>query len=192
MRMTHGVTIAVASVVLAGCGDAGLTNPHGDMASTRGAYSMAVSGSVTGGGHYALPGLDVQFAFSAIQHGDGRATGQFHHQADEGEGLTIDVQGEVTCLAIDPVNQRAWIGGVITRNTSTDPDLQTSIHQPGQDVWFRVLDAGEGGDSTDRSTFIGFSGSAGFLTSAAYCAGRPWAAGNARTWPVTGNVSIRP
>jgi hypothetical protein len=148
--------------------------------------------AATGGGHYALPGLDVQFAVSAVLHGDGRATGQFHHQADEGDGLFIDVSGEVTCLAVDPVNHRAWIGGVITRNTSTDPDLLMDIHQPGHDIWFRVLDAGEGAGATDRTTFTGFEGGGGIPTSAAYCAARLWPADNARTWPVTGNVSVRP
>jgi hypothetical protein len=151
-----------------------------------------VPAAATGGGHYALPGLDVQFAFSAVLHGDGRATGQFHHEADEGGGLFIDLSGEVTCLAVDPVNHRAWIGGVITKNTSTDPDLLTDIQQPGHDIWFRVLDAGEGASATDRTTFTGFEGSAGIQTSAQYCAARLWPADNARTWPVTGNVSVRP
>jgi len=146
--------------------------------------------AATGGGHYALPGLEVQFAFSAVLHGDGRATGQFHHK--EGGGLFIDLSGEVTCLAVDPLNHRAWIGGVITKNTSTDPDLLTDIQQPGHDIWFRVLDAGEGASAIDRTTFTGFEGSGGIQTSAQYCAARLWPADNARTWPVTGNVSVRP
>jgi hypothetical protein len=139
-----------------------------------------------------LPGLDVQFAFSAVSPTDGRVAGQFHHQANEGGGLFIDLSGEVTCLAVDPVNHRAWIGGVITKNTSTDPDLLTEIQQPGHDIWFRVLDAGEGAGAIDRTTFTGFEGSAGIQTSAEYCAARLWPADNARTWPVTGNVAVRP
>jgi len=152
----------------------------------------AAPASATGGGHYNLAGLDVQFALSAVQHPNGTASGQFHHAADESGGLVIDFSGEVTCLAVDPVNHRAWIGGTITKNNSTDPDFQTDIQQPGRDIWFRVLDAGEGADATGRTTFTGFQGSAGIQTSAEYCAARLWAANNARTWPVTGNISVRP
>jgi len=148
--------------------------------------------SATGGGHYDLGGLTVQFAFSAVQQPSGGVAGEFHHYADEGGGLVIDFYGAVTCLSEDPVNHRAWIGGTVTQNNSTDPDFQGDINQPGRDIWFRVLDAGEGAGVVDRTTFTGFQGSGGFQTSADYCAGQPWPTGNARTWPVTGNVSVRP
>lgn len=162
---------------------------------TAGSAQAADVGSpatATGGGHYALPGVDVQFAFGAVQPPLGAASGQFHVQGDEGGGLLIDIAAAVTCLSVDPVNHRAWIGGVVTRNTSTDPDLQADIHQPGRDIWFRVLDAGEGVGVIDRTSFTGFKGSAGIQTSAEYCAVRLWAPDNARTWPVTGNVTVTP
>jgi hypothetical protein len=67
-----------------------------------------------------------------------------------------------------------------------------AIHQPGRDVWFRVVDNGEGGDQVDRTTVFGFEGAAGFITSEAYCLGQPWAAGDANTWPVaSGNIQTR-
>jgi hypothetical protein len=45
-------------------------------------------------------------------------------------------------------------------------------------------------DDADRSTVFGFVPL--FESSAAYCAGRPWPADNARTWPViAGNIGIR-
>jgi len=149
----------------------------------------------TGGGYYDVGGLAVQFAFTAAETpGGGKAVGRFHVFADEGDGLTVDVAGEVICVAVDPVNHHAWIGAVVTRNSSTDPDLQTDIHEVGDDVWFRVLDSGEGaGASEDRTSFIGFKGAAGIETSPEYCAARLWPADNARTWPVTrGNISVRP
>ena len=148
--------------------------------------------AATGGGHYDLPGVTVQFGFSAVGLPDGGAAGQFHVAGDEGDGLTIDIAGAVTCMAVDAANHRAWIGAVVTRNGSTDPDLQTEIHQPGRDVWFRVLDSGEGNGAIDRTSFTGFKGAAGIQTSAEYCAVRLWAPDNARTWPVTGNVSVHP
>jgi hypothetical protein len=95
---------------------------------------------------------------------------------------------------MDPINRRAWIGGVITENLSEHPSFQTARHQPGHDIWFRVLDTGEGADAPpDRTTFTGFEGDLEIPTSAAYCAMQPWAEGDARTWPVTGgNIQVRP
>lgn len=192
MVTRRGLLVTLAAAALAACEDSnGPPPPRTPIAEL--ALSQAADAPppiATGGGHYDIAGLVVQFAFSAVQLSDGKAAGQFHITADEGGGLTVDVAGAVTCLAVDPVNRRAWIGAVVTKNTSTDPDLQADIHQPGRDVWFRVLDAGEGSGVIDRTTFTGFQGAAGFETSAEYCAGRPWPADNARTWPVTGNISV--
>ena len=99
--------------------------------------------------------------------------GNFHHWT-ESEGVTVDLRAEVTCVGIDPVLRRAWIGGVITENRSTDPDHQLTIHQPGQDIWFRMQDNGEGPDVPDRVTFTGFKGSGGVITSAEYCERKLW------------------
>jgi hypothetical protein len=157
----------------------------------------AIVASATGGGwiEFGIPGLsDAQFSFSAVQHADGTASGVFH-QVRSNAGLTIDFSGEVTCLSVDPVNHRAWIGGVIRANNSTSPAFQVdTLHAPGLDVWFRVVDYGEGdGAPNDRSTTYGFKHSAGILTSAEYCATMPWPADDARTFPVvSGNVQVRP
>ena len=149
--------------------------------------------SVTGNGVFSVAGLNVQFDAYVVRGGDGIARGTFHQRTDEGGGVLIDFDAEVTCLAVDPVNHRAWLGGIVTRNGSTDPDYTTDINQPGRDIWFRVLDSGNGPQAGDRSTFLGFEGSAGFPTSAAYCAGQPWPADNARTWPVTsGGIQVHP
>jgi len=146
-------------------------------------------GFATGAGQYDLNGLIVTFSFAAEAEKNGKADGEFTVYADEGGGLIVDFDAKVTCLSIDPVNHRAWIGGKIKDNRSTDPDLLTEIHKIGRDIWFRVLDDPSG----DRSTFVGFEGSAGFITSADYCAGQPWPAANARTWPVvSGGITILP
>lgn len=153
--------------------------------------AQGVAASATGGGHYDLGGTAVQFSFSAVQRAGGQAAGQFHIALADA-GLAYDIHGTVTCLSVDAVNHRAWIGGVITRNQTTDPDLQTGIHQPGKDVWFRVVDYGEGSGAVDRTTFYGFQGGGGIQTSAEYCAASIWPADDARTWPVLqGNISVR-
>jgi hypothetical protein len=149
--------------------------------------------AATGGGHYFLQNaFDVQFAFSAAQKTGGKAMGRFHQKLDT-DGSLIDISGEVTCMAVDPINHRAWIGGVITANRSTDPGFTGEIFQPGHDVWFRVVDYGEGGKATqpDRTTFLGFENNPDIKTSAQYCEVKIWPADDARTWPVTeGNIQV--
>ena len=145
--------------------------------------------SATGGGHVLFAGeIDLGFSFSAVQLPNGRATGSFHHSF-EFDGHQIDYWGSVTCLAVDAANGRAWIAGDLTKVQSTHPDV---VELPGDDAWFRVLDTGPASSADDdRSTFMGFEGSAGIITSEQYCAERPWPDDNARTHPVVaGNVTV--
>jgi hypothetical protein len=147
-------------------------------------------GSAQGNGRYDVLGLIVEFSFTAHTKDNGQGNkGEFRVYADEGDGLIVDFEAKVTCLGLDPVNHRAWVGGKVKENRSTDPTLLTAIHEKGDDIWFRVLDDPSG----DRSSFVGFEGAAGFATSAAYCAGKPWPDGNARTWPVVaGDIAVQP
>ncbi|GAA4854676.1 hypothetical protein [Luteimonas vadosa] len=155
--------------------------------------SRGVVASATGGGHFLVGGsLDVTFAFSANQHPDGTASGHSRHQVELG-GLPIDFSSEVICVSVDPQNRRAWVGAVITQNRSEHPAFTQERNQPGRDIWFRVLDNGQGQAAADRSTFVGFEGDAGIITSEEYCETMPWPADNARTSPVTqGNLQVRP
>ena len=149
--------------------------------------------STTGGGTYDA-GVIVRFSMSAVQNDLGQAAGEFHHKTELG-GLAVDVSGRVTCMAVDAVNRRAWIGGVVTANRSAHPGFTTDIHQVGRDVWFRVLDAGEGQAEPDRTTFLGFEGAAGIFTSAEYCIEKIWPDDppNARTSALlNGNIQVRP
>ncbi|CAN5759481.1 hypothetical protein BH24GEM1_BH24GEM1_12420 [soil metagenome] len=140
---------------------------------------------VTGGGQFVHPDFGtVTFAFTATRHRDGRVSGRFsQHQPFFG----FTYAGDVTCLAVDPANGRAWIAGVLSH--SNDPDEVTQI---GDDVWFRVLDTGRGSADPDRSTFFGFEQPPpGIVTSEEYCELKIWPDGNARTWPVEhGNIAI--
>lgn len=145
--------------------------------------------AASGAGQYDINGLLVTFSLSAEVDKTGIAKGEFTVFADEGDGLIVDFDGKVTCLAVDAVNRRAWIGGKIKDNRSTDPAFLAKIHKNARDIWFRVLDEPGG----DRSTFVGFEGSAGFITSEDYCAGQPWPDANARTWPVvSGGLTVVP
>src|SRR5687767_6265927 len=153
-RLSAIVTVVASIAILAGTVSA----------------SDGVIAAATGGGHFLFSGfLDVQFGFSAVAKDDGSAQGSFH-QSYTLEGLTTSYWGTVTCLSVDTAAGRAWIGGVVTKVESDDPGAR----RVGEDVWFRVLDNGEGDEVADRSTVFGFTPL--FESSTAYCAGRPWPA----------------
>lgn len=153
--------------------------------------SQGVQLKATGGGHYTIPGdIDLGFAFSALVLGDGSAKGNFrHHGIADGE--LIDFNADVTCLSVDSVNHRAWIGGVITENRSTHPQFTTPVHQVGHDIWFRVQDNGPGQSdaTTDVTTIVGFESPA-IPSSIFYCTTQPWRTNN--VWPVRGNLTVSP
>lgn len=109
------------------------------------------------------------------------------------DGFVVDFSGEVTCMSVDPVLHRAWIGGVVTANNSNDPNHSAAIHQPGRDVWFRVVDHGEReGAPPDRSSVYGFEGALGIITSAQYCAAQLWTSDDVNAFAVTeGNIQVR-
>lgn len=155
--------------------------------------SRGVVASTTGGGHFLVGSLDVGFSFGAKQKADGTANGHFRMSVELG-GLPVEFHGEVICVTVDSANGRAWIGGVVTQNNSEHPAFTGEIHQPGRDVWFRVLDSGEGaGVEMDRSTFLGFEGAADIITSEEYCEVAPWPADNERTSAITqGDIQVRP
>jgi hypothetical protein len=133
---------------------------------------------VTGAGQFVHPVFGtVTFAFVAKRHGNGRVSGSFYQNQHD---LGFVYAGEVTCLAVDQVNHRAWIGGVLTYSNDPDP-----VTQVGDDAWFRVLDTGKNSTEPDRSTFMGFEQPVPpFDTSEHYCEAMPWPEANARTWPV--------
>ena len=147
------------------------------------ALAAGASASVTGGGTFLFGGaIPMQFGFAAVAHGDGSASGSFHHAYSDGT-FSYQLWGTVTCLSWDAAAGRAWIGGVLTKIRTDDPAPGVG---PGDDAWFRVLDAPDG----DRSTSMGFVGV--IESSEAYCAMQIWPDGNARTHPVTeGQITLR-
>lgn len=191
MKLARVTGVAIVASLMA-CDPGAPTGPVGTDA--RPSLSAGVVASTSGGGHAQLPaGFSLlRFAFTAGVKDDGTALGTFSQKYESASG-TVDFAGTVTCVSFDAANGRAWVGGIITRNSSTNPAVMGAIHQPGRDVWFRVVDNGEGQSPDDRTTVFGFEGAAGFITSAAYCAGQPWAAGDANTWAaIQGNIQVRP
>jgi hypothetical protein len=181
-----------ACVALAACENAA-TAPNKALGMTEAARDLGQEENIVtfGDGSTLLPtgfGL-ADFSFHANAHADGSATGTFRMFRLR-NGLTSDFEGEVTCVTVDPVNHRAWIGGVVTVNNSTDPNQQLAIHQPGMDVWFRVVDNGKDSGIPDRTTVLGFVGIV--PSSAAYCAQQAWAAGDVNTFPLAaGDLKVK-
>ncbi len=187
MRKNIWKGVGLIGVLATGC--SGPTAPDaakgGFQAASPLVGELGILEQVSGGGQFVHPDFGtVTFAFTATRHGDGRVSGRFQ-QHQPAFGFTY--KGDVTCFAIDPVNHRAWIGGVLTQ--SNDPDPITEV---GDDAWFRVLDLGASNTGPDRSTFLGFEGGGGITTSEEYCQVKIWPDGNARTWPVEqGNIAIQ-
>lgn len=155
-----------------------------------------VTGHANGSGAFNIgaPGADIAFELNALLRADGSASGSVYYVTDLTDfGLgTIEMRFDVTCLALDAALGRAWIGGVVTENNSTNENFATNpVRQVGRDVWFRVEDNGSGGSGTaDRSTQLGFEGSAGIDTSEEYCEARIWPAAPAHP-VIAGNISVR-
>ena len=168
----------MAGLVLA----AACSEPEPDAAARPALAAGGVQQVVSGGGQFEHPDFGtVTLSFHAIRHADGSVSGRFQ-QHQPAFGFTY--KGDVTCFAVDAVNHRAWIGGVLTH--SNDPDPITEV---GDDAWFRVLDQGNNAAEPDRSTFLGFEGA--IPTSEEYCRLQIWPDGNARTWPVNqGNIVL--
>ncbi len=184
--------VPLALVVLAACEPSAVTaaRPDATVLAAKGATHGVVH-TLSGHGIVDLSSAgvpDAAFSVSAHARGDGTAFGTFWQQRASG-GLNIEFTGRVTCLAVDEATGRAWVGGVIEENRSTHPAaLVDTLHAVGMDVWFRVLDTGKGHEvEADRSTTLGFKHSAGIITSAEYCAVKPWPdtpTPNARTFPL--------
>ena len=204
-RRIAPLTVLLCAALLFGC-----EAPTEPVPATSDAVTLDKGGPVaqaTGGGQYTLTVLEAafgvtfpgKFSFGATQFANGRANGQLRYTLDLGDGINgvlaggvIDFHGRVTCVSVDLANGRAWIGGVITQNKSTQPFYRDdATTQVGKDIWFRVLDTGEGQSPPDRTTFVGFEGNAGIITSQEYCDAQIWPDDNARTNPVSqGNIQV--
>lgn len=199
----HRIALASILLVIIGCRDAPPPTALSPVDASASLSGSRVVGHVNGEGAVNVGGasvLPMTFIMTALLRADGTADGEAFHHVDLG-ATVIDFRSRVTCVSIDPVNNRAWVGGVITENNSTDPNRLQERHQVGRDIWWRVVDYGAGLSGTvDRSTFVGFTGDAGIQTSPEYCAVRPWPGPqddppqpvDARTGALlSGNISVR-
>lgn len=113
-------------------------------------------------------GLDVTFMHNVTRYDNGTADGVFKHSA-LGESGSIDIEGKVSCATLDSDSGRAWIGGQVTRNDSTNPRYAGPA---GADVWFRVLDR----NLAKKEPMISLPvfREKDIATAAVYCQTTPW------------------
>lgn len=151
-----------------------------------------VAGTTGSGTFLVLGTMPGTFTYEALATSAGGAKGGFHFVLVF-QGQHVEFEGAVTCVSFDSATNRAWVGGVVTANESVHPSYTTPRTQIGEDIWFRVVDYGEGSAAPDdRTTFVGFAGDRNVPTSAEYCALQPWVDNDASTWPVIeGNLQVR-
>jgi hypothetical protein len=179
MNVSRLTFALVLSFAVAGCSsisetsapdlpmDAVLNQGNGVVLHVQGAGYVDLSAAAAG---------EAKFQFVAHKKADGSVSGHFRQERSSASG-TVDFNGVVTCLTIDPMFPgRARIGGRVTANNSTHPGFLTENHEVGDDVWFRVEDGSLTG-GVDRSTTYGFKPTL-VETSEQYCAlpfdGLPW------------------
>jgi hypothetical protein len=189
--------LLVGMLLLSGCEAPEVIGPT-QPSSALSAHASAATASASGGGHFLgefFFGVPVQFGFIAIQRDlSGNAVGSYHFSTVV-DGQAIKIQGRVTCMTTDPANpNRAWIGGVITKNESEHPLYTGPTSQVGRDSWFRVVDYGKGGKASqpDRATFVFVEPTGGFTSARAFCDSRLWFPEDRLTNPVLqGNIRVR-
>jgi hypothetical protein len=143
------VTIAALTLVSLGCDPSAPTTPTS--MSARGGPLFAREGNgvvhrATVGGHDAdlFGNTDANFSLVAIEHGDGRITGQWTDQFGQGEG---GIHVAVNCLRV--VGNNAWVSGIVTSGNFQGVDLT------GLPAITRVADFGK--SKNDPPDAISFS-----------------------------------
>lgn len=121
---------------------------------------------VTGSGHLLrdLGGGEelTTFSYSAVGHADGTASGEYQYDF---RAAGFFIHGTVTCVSV-AANQ-GWVGGLIDKIVSPDPADQALV---GTEIWWRVLDNGEGSNSArDLTTSLLFAVPGLPITAASWC-----------------------
>ena len=95
------------------------------------------------------PGCDGNFSLTAIKYADGSVSGQYTDRFAHGDGF----HAVVDCLVVE--GNRAWVSGVISRGTITDPDTGEVFDLAGLYVFTSAQDNGT--SSNDPPDQISFS-----------------------------------
>ncbi len=111
---------------------------------------------------------DMTFKFNVTVYEDASVDGTFSYSANSAAG-TLDIEADVVCATLDNDAGRAWVGGKVTRNGSTDPQFSG---QPGTEIWMRALDRNA---QQMQPLVSGPLMAAGTIKNASdYCSKKPW------------------
>lgn len=108
------------------------------------AHSVHVGGPDACEAWGAEPGCDANFSMVAIEHADGRVTGQWSDQFGGGVGFHVAVD----CLYVD--GNEAWIAGVVTQETIPGFDFT------GMRAATRVVENGTNANDTPDQISLSF------------------------------------
>lgn len=168
MRWFHRLTPVLSLSAVISC-DRAPAPTESAVAIAPGAFaaqSQGVIAEVTGSGHVLrdLGGGEelTTFSYSAVGRADGTASGQYQYNF---RAADFFIHGTVTCVSI--AGNAGWIGGVIDKIVSGDPADQSLV---GVDIWWRVVDNGEGqGNPPDLTSSLLFPVPGLPITAASWC-----------------------
>ena len=171
MRATRGSVLLALGVTITGCGgDRPVLGP--EAAGGPSLETGAVAARVIGSGTHVRIGADGEelttFAFSALRHGDGTASGQWQYHF---RVAGFSMHGDVSCLSI--AGREAWVGGTVTKVVSDDPAFHELL---GVEMWWRSRDNGEDAAARpDSTTGLGFAFPGSVITAESWCRDQPQA-----------------
>jgi hypothetical protein len=144
----------LCAVTLLACNSERATGPEPAFAVGNGVGAMA-----TGSGHLLQANGELRkFTFAAITHQNGSVSGQFNLVAGNAD---LVAHGTVTCMTV--IDNQAWIGGTIDRN---------SIGAPFTHGWWRAVDNAGTGATDQISLLVVANNPAGNLVQA-FCDDAP-------------------
>jgi hypothetical protein len=109
-----------------GCDARGPTAPADDRAVAPEFQARGVVHRATAGSHDLVPpGVDANYSLVAIEHADGRITGNFTDRFAQGGGF----HARVTCLSV--LGNTAWVGGIITQGEFEGEEVLTEVQDNG-------------------------------------------------------------
>jgi hypothetical protein len=153
------ITLAALTLVALGCDPGAPTTPPSSMSAPDGPLfnGSGVVHRATVGGHDADPfgNTDANFSLVAIEHGDGRMTGEWTDQFGQGEG---GIHVDVNCLHV--VGNQAWVSGIIKSGSFGGVDFT------GQPAITRVADFGKSHNDPPDAISFSFIGVATPCTAA--------------------------